>query len=199
MDEKTEQLRDIFMDVAEDGTVTESQEEGPGSLTADEEGVDRRLAETVGRLRERFGVGVDLDDEVLATVVRRFYDGDDDAAVADAVGVDRETVVRARADLHLFRDDDLPEAVGDLSPDERTVDRIAEETDVDRATAERYRRFATARAEARGVSYRFQGEYEDALADAGLAAHMTAGVREDGLDEATEDIGSLEEDADVDF
>ena len=42
MDEKTEELRDLFLDVADDGTVTESQEETPGSLT-EERPEDERL------------------------------------------------------------------------------------------------------------------------------------------------------------
>lgn len=40
MDEKTEELRDIFVDVAGEDTVTERQEDGHGSLLSDE-GVSR--------------------------------------------------------------------------------------------------------------------------------------------------------------
>jgi hypothetical protein len=37
------------------------------------------------------------------------------------------------------------------------------------------------------------------LPDAAIAATITESVREDGLREATEDLDSLESDADVDF
>ena len=54
MDEKTEQLRDIFMDVAEEGTVTESQAAGRGSLTdADETACTRGWGGVTARMRER--------------------------------------------------------------------------------------------------------------------------------------------------
>jgi len=36
VDEKTEDLREIFVTVSEDGTVTERQEEGPSSGVVDE-------------------------------------------------------------------------------------------------------------------------------------------------------------------
>jgi len=42
MDEKTEELRDIFIDVTDEDTVTESQEETRGSLI-DREGIRDRL------------------------------------------------------------------------------------------------------------------------------------------------------------
>ncbi|WP_225332719.1 conditioned medium-induced protein 4 [Halomicrobium urmianum] len=204
MDEKTEELRDIFVDVSGEETVTESQEDDRGTLAGDEEGVEQRLSDAIDGLRERFPFEVDLGEEALVTVVRRFYDGDDDAAIAEEVGADPADVFAARMDLHLFREDeaDLPVDFGELrdlldagADDEAVADEFGVSTD----EAGRYRRVVRARDEARSVSYRFQSEYEDALTDAGLAATMTETIRDDGLREATEDIGSLEEDADVDF
>ncbi|MFB6075043.1 MAG: conditioned medium-induced protein 4 [Haloarculaceae archaeon] len=203
MDEKTRELRDIFMDVSEEGTVTERQQEGRGSLATDREGVDRRLREVIERLRERFGLETALDDEALVTVVRAYFEGEDDERIAESVGSDAETVLLARLDLHLFREADAEgvptDAIREFPPAERTAERIAEALDVDAATAERYRRVVAARENARRVSHRFRAEYEDVLADAGLATRMTESVHEDGLEEATEDIDSLESDAAVDF
>lgn len=202
MDEKTEELRDIFMAVAEDDTVTESQEEPPGSLAADDADVDDRIAAVIERMRERFEFATELPDEDLVTVVRAFYDGEDDATIADDVGVSPETVFRARMDLHLLRDDDA-DAPFDVTTLRNRADEdaaaLAADLDVSADEIRRYRRVDDARTEARGVSHRFRSEFEDALADAGLSTTMTESIREDGLREATEDIGSLEEDADVGF
>jgi len=204
MDEKTEELRDIFVDVSGEETVTESQEDDRGTLAGDEEGVEDRIADSIDRLRERFPFETDLGEDALVTVVRRFYGGDDDAAIADEIGADPDEVFAARMDLHLFREDeaDLPVDFGDLRDllDADADDAaIADEFGVATDEAGRYRRIARARDEARSVSYRFQSEFEDVLTDAGLSTTMTETIREDGLREATEDIGTLEEDADVDF
>ncbi|WP_424001808.1 conditioned medium-induced protein 4 [Haloarcula salina] len=204
MDEKTEELRDIFMDVAEDGSVTESQEASRGSLTdTDEASVAERLGAVVSRMRERYAFETDLDDETLVTVVRRFYEGSDDAAIADELGVDESAVIEARLDLHLVREEDT-EAPFDLAAFRRrvadadpTIAELAERFDVDESWAAHYRRVVGAQDAARRVSHRFQSEFEDVLTDAGLSTQHAASVREDGLDEATEDIDSLDSDADV--
>jgi len=201
MDEKTEELRDIFVDVAGEDTVTESQEESPGSLTTDEDGVDDRIAAVVERMRDRYDFDSGLDDERLAAVVRGFYDGDDDATIADELGVAAEDVFDARLDLHLFRDADT-DAPFDLAPLRKRagddVATLAADLDAAPEAVRHYCRVVTAQNEARQVSQRFQAEFEEALADAGLTA-MTDAMPENGLDDTTEDIGSLEEDADVSF
>ncbi|WP_254279513.1 conditioned medium-induced protein 4 [Haloarcula marina] len=204
MDEKTEQLRDIFMDVSEDGAVTESQAAGRGSLTdVDESAIDDRLADVVARMRERYAFRTDLDDAALVTVVRAFYEGQDDAAIADDLAVDAETVETARFDLHLLRESDDGDADFDIAAFRRrtvagaTTAELAAEFDLDEAAATDYRRVVEAQAAARRVSHRFQSEFEDVLTDAGLSTRMTAAVRENGLEEATEDIDSLDSDADI--
>jgi len=202
MDEKTEELRDIFVDVAGEETVTESQAESPGSLTTDEEGVDDRIAGVVERMRDRYEFDSGLDDDALVAVVRGFYDGADDATIADDLaGADANDVFRARLDLHLFRDEDT-QAPFDLAPLRKRADddaaTLAGDLGVDADQVRHYRRVVTAQNEARQASQRFQTEFEEALADAGLTA-MTDAMPENGLDDTTEDIGSLEEDADVSF
>ncbi|MBX0322418.1 conditioned medium-induced protein 4 [Halomicroarcula sp. F13] len=204
MDEKTEELRDIFMDVAEEGTVTESQEASRGSLTdVDESTVAERLREVVARMRDRYEFRTDLDTDALVTVVREFYEGHEDDAIASDLGVDESTVFEARLDLHLLREADDADVAFDMAAFRRrtvagaTTDELAATFDVDADDAAHYRRVVEAQAASRRVSHRFQSEFEDVLTDAGLATQMTAAVRESGLDEATEDIDSLDSDADV--
>jgi hypothetical protein len=205
MDEKTEQLRDIFMDVTESESVTESQAAGRGSLTdTDEAAVAERLGEVISRMRERYDFLTGLDDGDLVTVVREFYAGADDDAIAEAVDATADGVVEARLDLHLVRDADLTDDVDVAAFRRRVVggetpgdDVLASEFDLESETAAHLRRVVETQAAARQVSHRFQSEFEDALAEAGLAAHHTAAMQESGLDEATEDIDSLDSDADV--
>lgn len=197
MDDKTEQLRDIFLDVADDDTVTESQREGRGSLVADEGSVDERLQSVIEQLREKFGVEAGLDDEALYQVVRAFYAGEDDAAIADDLGRDVETVFRARMDMHLVRDGDLPsgrleEAVrtveappGDL--DAATVGRLADECRVDERAVERAGAAIAAVGRSRRVSHRFRTAFEETLTDLDLTVRFTDDAHEDGLEGATAD------------
>ncbi|ESS04539.1 MAG: hypothetical protein A07HR67_00710 [uncultured archaeon A07HR67] len=105
MEEKTEQLRDIFLEVADEESVTETQAEQRGSLIRTES-VDDRLSGVVGRMRERFDFRTDLDEETLVAIVERFYDGETDAEMADALGVSPDQVFTARTDLHILRDEE---------------------------------------------------------------------------------------------
>ncbi|MFC7026954.1 conditioned medium-induced protein 4 [Halomicroarcula sp. GCM10025324] len=203
MDEKTESLRDIFVDVAGEDSVTESQEAGRGSLTdVDEATVDERLGDVVARMRDRYEFHTDLDDASLVALVRAFYEGHGDDDIAADLDVAASAVLEARLDLHLFResDDDAP---FDVAAFRRRVSEGADDAalaatfDRDGETVAHYRRVVAAQTAARRVSHRFQSEFEDVLTDAGLATRHTAALREDGLDEATEDIDSLDSDADI--
>lgn len=197
MDEKTEQLRDIFMEVADEGTVTETQTEQRGSLVR-ADSVDDRLADVIERMRDRFGFETDLETERLCAVVQQFYDGDTDEETAEAIGVSPDDVFEARMDLHLLRDDEgtgvdhapLREHLGDgLSDTEIAATVGAEPGQVTRA-----RRVIETERRARRVSHRFQTEFEEILVDADVAVQFTAEMQEDGLEEAAEDI-----ETDVDF
>jgi predicted transcriptional regulator len=191
MDEKTEQLRDIFMNVTDDDTVTETQEEARGSLTADEGAVEEKLADAIERMRERFEFETELDDEALRTVVRGFYEGHDDTAIADRLGVDRAAVVDARHDLHLLRDRELEppfelSALRELLDGEHTVAAVAEQLGVSPSTVRKYRTVVAVRDEIRRVNGRFTDEFAELLTDADLEEGLTDDVKEDGLNEATE-------------
>ncbi|WP_324755932.1 conditioned medium-induced protein 4 [Haloarcula montana] len=204
MDEKTEDLRELFIDVSGEERVTESQEDTRGSLAdADGTSVSERLSAVVSRMRERYEFRTDLDDEQLVAVVRGFYEGESDAALADRLDADEDTVVRARLDLHLLReaDDDVPFDVSAFRKrvvnDDATDADLAAEFGVEESAATHYRTVVEAQAAARRVSHRFQSEFEDVLTEAGLSTQHTAAIRESGLEEATEDIDSLDSDADV--
>lgn len=191
MDEKTAELRDIFMDVAEDETVTESQTEQRGTLADDGPPVDQRLADVIVRMRERFDFETDLSTATYADVVCRFYDGKADEQIAVDLECSRGTVFHARADLHLLREDDAADA--DLGAIRERVtagedpQTAAERAGYEGGTAERAAAVVRANNASRRVSHRYRSEFEEILTDADMAVRLTASAHEDGLDEATED------------
>ncbi|GGJ12609.1 hypothetical protein GCM10008995_23070 [Halobellus salinus] len=133
MDEKTADLRDLFVETTGEEAVTESQTAARGSLSAgdaDDDAVDERLAAIVGEMADRDGFDSNLPESDLCRVVRAFFDPDTDAAgpatwsaAADAAvaeslsaDVDADAVFRARLDLHLVAeaDRDAPVPYADL-------------------------------------------------------------------------------------
>jgi hypothetical protein len=195
MDEKTRQLRDIFMDVAEEATVTERQEESRGSLATDER-VDERLLEVVEAMRERFEFRSDLSDDALVTMVRRFYEGDSDAEIAsDLDDADPEAVARARVDLHLVTEADLDapfdlDALRDGIDAGRSTAEIAGDLDASESTVGRYRHVLETERARKLVNDRYREEFERLLADRDLEERLTGRTRETGLEDATEGMES---------
>ncbi|MGB9964521.1 conditioned medium-induced protein 4 [Halobacterium hubeiense] len=185
MDEKTEELRDIFVDVADDDTVTESQAETHGSL-ASEEDVEARLRETVAEMRDALDFETSLSVDELTTLVERFYSEDSDEELAEELGVDVEDVVEARLDLHLLRERDTDAPLDRVRDADASVDELADELGVDPDTVRHYRRVAETRAERRRLNDRYRAEFENALQDRELSERLTSSVHEDGLDGATE-------------
>ncbi|ELZ37128.1 hypothetical protein [Halorubrum distributum] len=127
MDEKTADLRDLFVDATGAETVTERQDAERGTLSdPDDPAVEERLRELVAAMRERYGFSTPLDDAAYALVARGRFDDADDAAIAAAIreeseatseddesdaavepgDVDAATVRKARLDLHLVRESD---------------------------------------------------------------------------------------------
>ena len=203
MDEKTEELRDIFMDVTDEDTVTERQEEGRGSLADEQsdEDLEAGIRSVIEEMRDRYEFDTDLDDGALVRVVRGYFEGDSDTEIAEAVDTDRRAVFRARLDLQLLRDrdTDAPFEMADLRDllvDDVPVSEIAGELDASESTVRRYRRVLRAQHEARQVSDRFRAEFEDQFTEAELSEQMTSEVKEDGLEEATE---GMESESDVSF
>jgi len=192
MDEKTEELRDIFMDVTDEETVTERQEETPGSLP-DDDAVEQRLASVIAEMRADLEFGTSLADEELVTIVRGFYAGQSDTDIARELGDASlsKTVARARTELHLLRetDRDAPfdfEAFRDALADDATTAALAESFEVSESTIRRYRRVVEAEQEMRRVNDRYRTEFESLLEDRELSERLTDAAQEDGLAEATE-------------
>lgn len=193
MDEKTEQLRDIFLSVADEATVTERQSAARGSLAAGGD-ADAALADVVAAMRERYEFAIDLDDAALCAVARGFYAGETDAAIArqlDDAGPG--TVRRARLALHLVTDRDL-DAPFDVDELRRRRDggastaELADDLGVSPSTVRRYARVLDAQAQRRLVGDRYREEFERLLGDGELTTPLTASIRETGLREAAEDI-----------
>ncbi|WP_409338714.1 hypothetical protein [Halalkalicoccus ordinarius] len=188
MDEKTEELRDLFLDVTEEDTVTERQEETPGSLT-DERSVEERLTAVIERMQGAYEFDTDWSTEEYRRLVRGFFEENDElAAEFDA---DEDELFRARMDLHLLREADeefpfeLRELRERLEADE-SPEEVAAAYDVDEATVRRARRVQRAREEARTANDRYRDEFEELVADGDLSNRLARDAREDGLKEATE-------------
>ncbi|GAA0516151.1 hypothetical protein SAMN04488066_1157 [Halorubrum aquaticum] len=219
MDEKTEELRDIFVDATGSDTVTDRQEESPGSLVdRDDDAVEARVAELVATMRERYdfdaGSGdgdadgdapdVELTDAEYERVVFGFFDDEDDAAIADALGGsdsgpdarterDARTVRDARLDLHLVADADRDApfeyaALKRLLAADRSVEAIAAKLDADAGTVREFVPVARADLASTRVNDRFRDEFRALLTDADIEDAHAATARDDGLREATEDI-----------
>ncbi|MFW6382497.1 MAG: conditioned medium-induced protein 4 [Haloferacaceae archaeon] len=123
MDDKTAELRDLFVETTGEEGVTEQQADGRGSLSdgdTDPDAVAERLSELVGEMVDRYDFDSDLPESDLCRVVRAFFDpetdgagteswsAEADAAVAASLSAeaDAEAVFRARMDLHLVSDAD---------------------------------------------------------------------------------------------
>lgn len=193
MDEKTESLRDIFIETTGSEAVTESQEASRGSLADRDVDVADRLRDLVGAMRVRYSFRSDLADDALVALVRGFYDGLGDDALAARVDADAAAVFAARLDLHLVRERDrdapfefqaLKRRVAQGASDED----LADDLDVDPESVTRYRRVAEADLAATRANDRYRDEFEALLTDADIAGPLASDAREDGLEDATEDI-----------
>ncbi|MEF8774597.1 MAG: hypothetical protein V5A23_00785 [Halobacteriales archaeon] len=189
MDEKTERLRDIFTSVTDEETVTDEQAEPRGSLQDEQSG---DVSSVVAAMADRYDFATDLPAKTYVAVAQAFYDGADDADVAAAAGVEEATARRARLDLHLYVEADVDPAFdADRARDllaEADPDEVAAELDADPAAVERFAAATAARERSLRASHRFRDRFEELLADGDLTRRLAADVREDGLDEAAEDI-----------
>ena len=119
MDDKTADLRDLFVETTGKEGVTEEQTAARGSLSTDDAAaVDERIQTVVAEMTDRYAFVSDLPDSDLGSVVRAFFDSetaaagpeswseDADAAVASSLQADADAVFHARMDLHLVADAD---------------------------------------------------------------------------------------------
>jgi hypothetical protein len=190
MDERREELRDIFVEATGTEEATARQRDDRGSLVGDAD--EAAVREVVERMRERYAFEADLGTDALVRVAAGVFDGETDTEIASALDVDPGTVFRARMDLHLVRDADRDApfdlaALADLVADGADDAACAAALDADPATVSRYRRVLASEAAALRVNDRFRDAFADHLADA-PTDRLADDVRDDGLREAAADI-----------
>lgn len=189
MDEKTEELRDIFMNVTDEESVTERQEDARGSLTREGSPAERTEG-VIAAMEDRYDLDTNLTEETLVRLVRAFYEDERDAALAEIVDESRHTAFRARMDLHLVRESDMDapfelDTLRERLENDDSISEIATAFDVAESTVRRYRRVIETQAERRAVGDRFREAFDEIYLDTDLASH-TDDVTRDGLEEATE-------------
>jgi hypothetical protein len=188
--EKTEQLREIFLDVADDSTVTESQEETPGTL-GDNSGPTEALRPIIREMMQKYGFQTSLETDELATLVHLFYEEYSDTAIARKLGnASRDkTVTRARIHLHLLRETDFDapfdlDQLRNLREEEETSTKtIAETLNVSKSTVGRYCRLLDAEQATAAVDHRYQQQFEAAIADSDPDRSIRESL-DSGLDDA---------------
>ncbi len=192
MDEKTEELRDIFRAVSDSDTVTERQEQGRGSLGGTGQ-VREGLRAVIERMAEDLGFETPLSYEELVTVVEGYYGEESDETIAAELGDESlaHTVAEARFDLHLVRDSDLDapfsmDRLGDLLDRDESVESIADMLDASPETVRFYREVLETQRERRRMADRYREAFEDVLQDRDLAERLTSSLKETGLEGATE-------------
>ena len=212
MDEKTAELRDLFVDATGSESVTERQDAARGTLIdTDEESIEATARDLVAAVRERYGFSTDLDDDAYVLVARgRFTEADDEAVAAalrdaldaqddpavDPDAVDAETVRKARLNLHLVREsdrevDDDAFAYADLKRLTAAGESIVECAETLEASPDRVARYAAvARVDLTSTQAndRFRDAFRDLFTDADIEGSLASDAREDGLRDATEDI-----------
>jgi hypothetical protein len=194
MDDKTEQLREVFLDVADEETITERQEDPRGSIAVDDDDIEAGLRSTIATMENRYDVAPEFSREALVELVRSFYGGADDEEIAQELGdVGTDAVTRARLDLHLVTAGDRDGSVGldelrDRLDAGRSLEEIAENVGATESALERRKRIADVEEERRLVGDRFRIEFERLLGEEALTGHLTEGITEDGLEDATEGI-----------
>jgi hypothetical protein len=192
MDEKTEELRDIFLETTGSDTVTERQEASRGSLKDDAgDSSDERLSELVERMRERFAFESSLSTPELVTVLRGFFDGTSDADLAAVLDVSESTVFEARMDLHLVTEADrtpVDDAVHSLVVADASFEECLGAVDADADVVRRSYLLNVSRVAATRASHRFRDEFAELLTDEDLSHRLASDARRDGLKDATEDL-----------
>ncbi|WP_416838377.1 conditioned medium-induced protein 4 [Haloferax sp. DFSO52] len=195
MDEKTAELRDIFIEATGSETVTERQTESRGSLADidDPEEVRARVLDLVTTMRERYEFETTLSDDALVNLVVGYFDGESDEELAVELDVSPDAIRTARLDVHLVRDTDRDapfdmDRLDKLLVDGADDDAIAEKLDVPTDVVARFRPVAEADIRSSRANYRFRDDFTELLTDDDLSQRMAEDARNDGLREATEDI-----------
>lgn len=166
------ELRDVFTSVAGEGSFVERQQQERGRVHSADE-VQADLTAVVAQMRAAYGFRSSLSDDALAVVVRRFFAGDDDAELAERLGVSTAVVARARINCHLFRPADTDasfdlRALQTLLDDGLSDAACAEPLDVGASTVAHYRHVLAARRAALRAGDRWVLQFADVVSSAGI-------------------------------
>jgi hypothetical protein len=196
MGDRTEELRDLFESVTGTESVTERQRRPRGSLGS-ETNPRKALEAEIEAMGEARGFETDLQTDALAMIVEHFYDGADDAEIAQVLtdqyaDVDKSTVVQARLDLHLVRESERPDSAAvsvleAVSDGTVPVAEAANTLDVTVPTVRHWLRVRETQIDRRQVADRYRQAFETILQDRDIAERLTASLEETGLDEAVAD------------
>lgn len=195
MDEKTEKLRNIFLSVADEERVTESQEVSRGSLTRRGDS-EPKLRAVVAEMGEKFEFDDPLSDDERCLLIREFYAGATDEELAEMLSITPETVFTARVNLHLIRESESPTTAFATAVREQTdagerltpaaTEALAKAFDIEKAAVIRKAAVIQSIERSRRVSHRFRTAFEEILTDADLSVVFTADAHNDGLADATD-------------
>lgn len=179
MEDKTEELRDIFLDVSDGEKTVVDRQQGDyppdygESNNEDSESVDDRIEAVISDIEES-GLETSLSRAELVEVVRGYFTGLSDQEIATSVGDSSldKTVRRARVQLHLFRaeDFDAPMEWGEFRSCIRegmTVRDCADRFDVGKSTVGWYRRVVVAQNEAIDQEWRNYIQFREVIFEDG--------------------------------
>ena len=153
-----EELTAIYMDVSKgDTTTTERQEDQRGRWNSNTN-TDQQIRSTIEEMHERYDLSTQLPTDQLVALVKAFFEGKGDTAIARRLGdssLDR-TVTRARLGLHLFRERDTTadfdlETLSECFKTGNSGTECARQLDIAASTANQYRRILNAQQEAERV------------------------------------------------
>ena len=188
MSDKTDQLRDLFLQISTNTTVVEKQATQHGTLKGSVE-IERVLREVVSEMVGRYNVQTKLTLDQLAATVRLFYNGLSDTEIAEQLG-DRalnKTVSRARIKLQLFRESDLAlpfdkDEFMQLVAAGCSVKETSEKLDVAPSTVSEYKSiFDCLKAKEQDGYTKI---FEEILSDQEVSETMVAHISKDGLQDA---------------
>jgi hypothetical protein len=197
---EVDHLTDIFMEVSQ-GTesTTEQQKEQRGSWRPNKSGdTETNIRETIAEMRDRYGLQTQLSDDQLVTLVKAYFEGDGDTAIARRLGdvtLDK-TVTRARLSLHLFREHDTTadfdvEGLKECLEAGNSGTECARRLDIGKSTANRYRRIFKAKAEAEQVDHEYSDRFHRyCRREANDSDLEPISVVDNGLADAVADAGA---------
>lgn len=187
MTNKTEELRKIFLDVSEEHTLTEEQENGTGNLVVEQDELPL-IAEIQEILGEQ-GIDTRFPPDEISTIVKRYFKGDSDTGIARKLGNSSldKSVRRLRIKLHLFRERDFNAPFELKRLESLLADHpdwshreYADELECGATTISTYKQVIECRQEADRMENTFKDRLQKAIQD---GDHPSIHI-DDGLDDA---------------